>query len=296
MRRPCPLASTPRERRPRRRGEHPIEERHHGGAHETSARDAEGDHAIGTGAHTAGEGGHPETGDERRDHDPGADILLPLRHDDRDVDDRRREHEGGRDGRGNEARETFARCPSHGATYVLVGRDAWGRLAGMRGTWLRTRALGAFLVVLTAACTTTGIGHGPSGTVSPPTPSGASPTPAVSPTPSGSPVQESPLAVGVATVALSGKSTMSIGLSSIETPAVWAPPPAPMDITWSGGAVQRLHPRRDVVRQPRPDERGQGALVHRPGPGRADRVLVDGRECSVTITPALADNMGGVFS
>ena len=70
----------------------------------------------------------------------------------------------------------------------------------MRGTWRRTRVLGALLTVLTAACTTTGIGHGPSDMVSPPPPDGPSPTPTFSPTASGSPGPASPLVVGAANV------------------------------------------------------------------------------------------------
>lgn len=166
----------------------------------------------------------------------------------------------------------------------------------MRGTWLRTRALGALFTVLTAACTATGIGHGPSDTVSPSPQDGASPTPTVSPTPSGSPGPESPLTVGVATVALSGDVTMSIGLSSIETPAVWAPPPAPMDITWSGGAVQQLHLSGTSFVSLAPTSADQALSFTVQSPDGPIEFSSTAGECSVTITPALADNMGGVFS
>ena len=166
----------------------------------------------------------------------------------------------------------------------------------MRGTWLRTRTLGALLTVLMAACTSTGIGHGPSEEVSPPPQGGVSSTPTVSPTPSGSAGPESPLEVGVASVALSGDVTMTIGLSSIETPAVWAPPPAPMDITWSGGAVQqlRLSGTSFVSLEPTSADKALSFTVQSPD-GPIEFSSTAG-ECSVTITPALADSMGGVFS
>lgn len=166
----------------------------------------------------------------------------------------------------------------------------------MRGTWLRTRVLGALLTVLMAACTTTGIGHGPSDTVSPPPPNGDPPTPTVSPTPSGSPGPESPLVVGGATVTLSGDVTMTIGLSSIETPAVWAPPPAPMDIIWSGGAVQQLRLSGTSFVSLAPTSADMALSFAVQGPDGPIEFSSTAGECSVTITPALADNMGGVFS
>lgn len=168
----------------------------------------------------------------------------------------------------------------------------------MRGTWLWTRALGALLTVLTAACSATGIGHGPSPSISisisPP--GGGSPTATLSPSPSGSPGPESPLEVGVASLSLSGDLTTTVGFTAIESPAVWAPPPAPMDITWTGGPVAQL--------------RLSGTSFVSLADTGADRILsftVDGPEgpaeftssageCSVTITPALADQMAGVFT
>ena len=166
----------------------------------------------------------------------------------------------------------------------------------MRGSWLRTRTLGAFLTVLTAACSATGTGHGPTDTFSPPPPDTVSATPSVSPTPSGSPGPESPLEVGVASVSMSGDVTMSFALSSIETPAVWAPPPAPMDITWSGGTVQQLHlfGTSFVSLAPTSADKALSFTVQT-ADGPIEFSSTAG-ECSVTITPALADNMGGVFS
>jgi len=176
---------------------------------------------------------------------------------------------------------------------VRVSCEAWGRLGAMRGTWPRTRTLGILLAVAAAGCTTPGVGHGPS--VSPPPPDGLSPTQTTTLSPSGSPGPESPLRDGVATLTLSGELTLNVTFSSIATPAVWAPPPAPMDITWVGNGAQQL--------------RLSGFSFVSLGETSAEKVLSftvsgpDGPvafsstagECNVTITPALPDNMGGVF-
>jgi hypothetical protein len=163
----------------------------------------------------------------------------------------------------------------------------------MRGTWPRTRTLGALLALL-AGCTSTGIGHGPS--ISPPAPAAISPSPTLSPSATASPGPESPLRVGVATVTLSGDLTLLVNLSSIETPAVWAPPPAPMDITWLGGTDELLHLSGTSfvsLTETSPDRTLAFTIAGPDGPVEFSSTA---GECSVTVTPALPDNMGGVFS
>ena len=87
-------------------------------------------------------------------------------------------------------------------------------------------ALGALLTVLTAACTTTAsvtaLRHGLAAPAGRPVP-----TPTRSRRPRRVRPLAGPLVVGAANVTLSGDVTMSIGLPSIETPAVERPPPAP---------------------------------------------------------------------
>jgi len=163
----------------------------------------------------------------------------------------------------------------------------------MRGSRPRTLTVGALLAVLTAACSATGIGHGPS--VSPP-PSGDSASPSVSPSPTVSPGPASPLNAGTATLSLSGGLTMTVPFASIATPAVWAPPPAPMDITWQGPTAQilRLSGTSFVSRAETSSDRTLSFTVAGPdGPVAFSSIA---GECSVTITPALPDNMGGVFT
>lgn len=163
----------------------------------------------------------------------------------------------------------------------------------MRGTWRRTRLLGALLVVLAAACTTTGVGHGPS--VSPPPPDD-SPSPTVSPSPTGSLGPASGLDTGLATVRVSGDLTLDVRLTVVATPAVWAPPPAPMDITWQGTSGQqlRLSGTSFLSRAETSADRALSLTVV--GPTGPVVFSSTAGECSVTITPALPDNMGGIFT
>lgn len=153
--------------------------------------------------------------------------------------------------------------------------------------------VGALLAVLTAACTTTGVGHGPS--VSPPPLDDVSPSPTASPSPTGSPGPASSLDAGVATVTLSGDLILDVRFARVATPAVWAPPPAPMDITWQGASGQelRLSGTSFVSLAETSVDRALSFTVGGPD-GPVEFSSVAG-ECSITITPALPDNMGGVF-
>jgi hypothetical protein len=185
-----------------------------------------------------------------------------------------------------------------GSADVRVSREAWGRLGAMRGTWPRTRTLGVlravlWLAVLTAGCTTAGVGHGP--TVSPPPQDDISPTPTATPSVSASPGPESPLRDGVASLILSGELTLTGTFSSIATPAVWAPPPAPMDVTWVGTGAQQL--RLSGLSFVSLTETSEDTVLSFTvtGPDGPVAFSSTGGECSITITPALPDNMGGVF-
>lgn len=153
--------------------------------------------------------------------------------------------------------------------------------------------VGALLTVFTAACSTTGVGQGPS--VSPP-PNDVSPPPTGSPSPTGSPGPESTLDAGVATITLSGDLTLDVRLATFATPAVWAAPPAPMDITWRGTGGQELHLSGTsfVSRSETNADRAMSFTVA--GPDGPVEFSSTAGECSITITPALPDNMGGVFT
>jgi hypothetical protein len=157
----------------------------------------------------------------------------------------------------------------------------------------KIEAVGALLAALTAACSATGVGHGPS--ISPP-PSEDSPSPAVSPTPTSSPGPASALVVGSATLSLSGELSMDVPFASIASPAVWAPPAAPMDVTWQGPTTQvlRLSGTSFVSRAETSPDHALSFTV--PGPDGPAVFSSTAGECSVTITPALPDNMGGLFT
>ena len=149
------------------------------------------------------------------------------------------------------------------------------------------------MVLLAAACSATGIGHGPS--ISPP-PTSESPSPTVSASPTGSPGPASPLNAGTATLSLSGDLIITVPFAAIATPAVWAPPPAPMDITWQGPTTQvlRLSGTSFVTRtETGPDHTLSFTM---PGPDGPAVFTSTAGECSVTITPAFPDNMAGVFT
>lgn len=163
----------------------------------------------------------------------------------------------------------------------------------MRGTWRRTRLLGALLAMLAAACTTTGVGRGPS--VSPP-PQDDSPSPSASPSATGSPGPESGLDAGLATLSVSGDLTLDVRFTRVASPTVWAPPPAPMDITWQGnsGRLLRVSGTSFLSRAETSADRALSFTVV--GPNGPVEFSSTAGECSITITPALPDNMGGIFT
>ena len=160
----------------------------------------------------------------------------------------------------------------------------------MRRSWIA----GATVVAFAVACSTTGVGHGPS--ISPPAPTASASPTGVSPTLTGSPGPASDLTVGTASVALTGDLTLTVTFAPLDDPAVWAPPPAPMDLTWNGPGPTRLNLAGTsfLSRADTSPERALSFTVRGPD-GPAAFVSASG-ECSVTITPALPENMGGVFS
>lgn len=95
---------------------------------------------------------------------------------------------------------------------------------------------------------------------------------------------------------LSGDLTLEVSFSSIETPAVWAPPPAPMGITWLGGADQQLRLSGMSFVSLAETEVDRTLSFTVSGPAGPAEFSSTAGECSVTITPALPDDMGGVFT
>jgi hypothetical protein len=156
-----------------------------------------------------------------------------------------------------------------------------------------TRALAAIIVSLAAACTETGFGHGPS--ISPPAPE-PSPSATVSPTPTGSPGPEAVLANGVASLSLTGDLIVNVVLPALADDAVWSAPPAAMALTWKGSRGQQLilTGTSFLSRQETSTDRSLTFTVV--GAGGPVEFSSTAGECAVTITPALPDNMGGIFT
>jgi hypothetical protein len=158
---------------------------------------------------------------------------------------------------------------------------------------MRRAMLVAAIAAFATACTVTGRVDP---TISPPPPGDVdgSPTSTPSPTATGSPAAEGQLSTGVATLVLSGDLTQTVTLSNLES-AVWAPPPASMDLAWTGGGRElRLSGTSFVSLAETSGEHVLSFSI--PGPdGPLEFSSADGG-CSITITPALPDNVGGVFA
>jgi hypothetical protein len=159
----------------------------------------------------------------------------------------------------------------------------------MRRTW----AVGAIIAAL-AGCSTTGTGHGLSVSPSPP-PDGSPSVAPVSPTENPSPGPDGPLEVGGATILLTGDLTLSVSLPTLAEPDVWSAPPAPMDLTWNepGGQSLTLAGTSFVSRASTSNDHVLSFVVEQAGASLAFRSTAG--ECVVTITPALPDNVGGLF-
>jgi hypothetical protein len=157
----------------------------------------------------------------------------------------------------------------------------------------RTVVVGSVLAAIGTACGTSGTGHGVS--VSPPivviSPSAVPPE-----SPDATPSVDGPLQTGGATVSTTGELTVQVSLPTLVEPDVWGPPPSPMDLTWDepSGQSLSLSGTSFTSRAATGDDRAL-TFVLTGADGPLQFTSTSG-ECSVTITPALPDNMGGVFA
>jgi hypothetical protein len=166
----------------------------------------------------------------------------------------------------------------------------------MRRSRARTLTFVAIaLAVVGVACAETGTGHGNFSVSPPPAPSGSG-SPSLQPSPSASSGPASPLTAGVTTVNVSGDLTATVPLPQLVVPAVWGPPPAPMDLTWTETGPQslRIVGTSFVSRAATNADLTLSMTIGTTG--GAVSFTSNAGECSITITPALPDNMGGVFS
>jgi hypothetical protein len=156
----------------------------------------------------------------------------------------------------------------------------------------RTVVVGAVLAAIGTACGTSGTGHGVS--VSPPIVV-ISPSP-VPPEDSATPSVDGPLETGGATISTTGELTIQVSLPTLVEPDVWGPPPSPMNLTWDEPTGQSLSLMGTsfTSRAATGDDRALTFVVT--GEEGPLQFTSSAGECSVTITPALPDNMGGVFA
>jgi hypothetical protein len=157
----------------------------------------------------------------------------------------------------------------------------------------RMVVVGALLGAIGIACGTSGTGHGVS--VSPPIVV-TSPSPVVPESPAATVAPDGPLETGGATISTTGALTVQASLPTLVEPEVWGPPPAPMDLTWDDptGQSLSLSGTSFASRAATGDDRVLSFVVT--GPTGPLQFSSASGECSVTITPALPDSMGGVFS
>jgi hypothetical protein len=101
--------------------------------------------------------------------------------------------------------------------------------------------------------------------------------------------------VGGATILLSGDLTLAVSLPTLAEPDVWSTPPAPMDLTWNepGGQSLTVSGTSFVSRATTSTDHVLTFVVD--GPGATLEFTSTAGECAVTITPALPDNVGGLF-
>jgi hypothetical protein len=157
-----------------------------------------------------------------------------------------------------------------------------------------TVAVAATLAAFAVGCTATGVGHGES--VSPVPTVTSSPTVSASPSAVATPTADGPLQTGAAAVSVSGGLTAQIGLPTLSQPDVWSAPPGPMDLQWTepGGEALHLSGTSFASRAATSADRVLALTVD--GPDGPVEFTSSAGECTITITPALPDNLGGLFT
>jgi hypothetical protein len=100
---------------------------------------------------------------------------------------------------------------------------------------------------------------------------------------------------GSASVEVVGSATASVSFPGLTVPAVWAPPPGAMGLRWWGPAGQFLALGGTSFAGQQPTS-GSFTLTLSVDIGATTyRFRSTGGECLVTISPALASQVGGVF-
>jgi hypothetical protein len=126
-------------------------------------------------------------------------------------------------------------------------------------------------------------------------PAGTGATGATGAPPTGSPGVTGAVSTGTASVSTTGVLTTQVTYPTLASPAIWAVPPGGMALNWTATAKQSLgiSGASFTAQQPTAPERLLQFSVL--GPDGLVVFQSSAGECLVTITPALANQMGGTF-
>ncbi|HEY5860942.1 MAG TPA: hypothetical protein VIX62_11710 [Actinomycetota bacterium] len=126
-------------------------------------------------------------------------------------------------------------------------------------------------------------------------PAGTGATGATGAPPTGSPGVTGAVNTGTASVSTTGVLTTQVAYTTLASPAIWAVPPGGMALNWTATRNQALgiSGASFTAQQPTATERLLQFSVQ--GPDGLVLFQSSAGECLVTITPALANQMGGTF-
>ena len=113
----------------------------------------------------------------------------------------------------------------------------------------------------------------------------------------GLPASPARLTTGTATVTTTGGVNATVTYATLFTPGIWTLPPGAIALSWRGNGTTSTF-RSPVLRSPRscpPTSTGYSSSRSR-APMACSTFRSSGGECLVTISPALADQMGGCFT
>jgi hypothetical protein len=113
--------------------------------------------------------------------------------------------------------------------------------------------------------------------------------------PSGSPGVTGNLTVGAASVTTTGGLIATATYDTLFTPGIWTLPPGAISLSWRAKGRQALSITGPSFTAQLPTEVDRVLEFSLPGPDGLLTFRSSGGECLVTISPALADQMGGSF-
>jgi hypothetical protein len=134
----------------------------------------------------------------------------------------------------------------------------------------------------------------PTGTVSATVTATPSTLPSVPP--SGSPGVTGTLTTGTASVTVTGGVNATVTYETLFTPGIWTLPPGAIALSWRGTGRRAVSITGPSFTAQLPTDVDRVLEFSVPGPDGLLTFRSSGGECLVTISPALADLMGGSFT